>query len=99
MLVVLKYFSYAKWGWNSTKPWLHLQSLWCFSRSASWRLCIRGGNSHWRQHKKTDAHKTAALSQEFEIYNLWHIQFHVYAGYSAVFIVLLYGAMQENDKN
>ena len=102
VLVVLKYFKGAKWGWNSdSKPWGYICRVFLVLFAVSSIVAIvhfAVGNSHWRQHKKTDAHKMAALSQEFEIYNLWHIQFHVYAGYSAVFIVLLYGAMQENDK-
>jgi prepilin signal peptidase PulO-like enzyme (type II secretory pathway) len=54
------------------------------------------GNGYWRTHKQTEAHQTEQLSRAFEIYNLWHMQFHVYAGYAALFIVLLYGALRHN---
>lgn len=53
------------------------------------------GNGYWRTHKQTEAHRTEQLSRAFEIYNLWHMQFHVYAGYAALFIVLLYGALRQ----
>lgn len=50
------------------------------------------GNAYWR------AHKEAASLEDYELYNLWHIQFHVYGGYAAMFVLLFYGALVKLSK-
>lgn len=101
VLVFLKYRFGHVWEWSDQKPtW----GMWCYIFLGLFLVTLGittahffKGNSHWRKHKKTEAHRQMRLSREFEIYNMWHMQFHVYAGHTAIFIVLLYWALYLND--